>query len=118
MPLGVGGIPHQQTCIPLSGGTTLALYTDGLVERSGTDIDTQIDHLADTLHTALDNGSTGLEEAADHVLAELIPDTAKHDDDVTLLLLRLPADEVAHLALAARPESAAQGRRFVTTTLA
>ncbi|WP_146238384.1 SpoIIE family protein phosphatase [Streptomyces sp. Act143] len=117
VPLGIGGIPHHQTRIPLPAGATLALYTDGLIERPGTDLDTQIDHLADTLRIALKNGPTCLEQAADHILGTLIPDPAAHDDDVTLLLLHLPADDTAHLILDARPQSVAEGRRFVTSTL-
>jgi serine phosphatase RsbU (regulator of sigma subunit) len=93
VPLGVGTVAHEQISEPLPAGSTLALYTDGLVERPGTDIDTQIDALADTLRSVL--RGTGpdralLERAASQLVGALIPDTTTHDDDVTLLLLRLP----------------------------
>ncbi|MEU8975717.1 SpoIIE family protein phosphatase [Streptomyces monashensis] len=53
MPLGVddscgGGVPFRQTTQPLPPGSVLALYTDGLVERPGTDIEAQIGVLAHT----------------------------------------------------------------------
>ncbi|MGW3622555.1 SpoIIE family protein phosphatase [Streptomyces sp. NPDC000880] len=93
VPLGINSPPHEQTSEPLPAGSTLALYTDGLVERPGTDIDTQIDTLADILGTVLKEAPADpdlLERAADKIVATLIPDTTAHDDDVTLLLLRLP----------------------------
>jgi hypothetical protein len=70
-----------------------ALGADGLVERPGTDIETQIDTLARTLDSALkgvpaDQGS--LDRTADLLIKTLLPDPATHDDDVTLLLIGLP----------------------------
>ncbi|WP_225839473.1 PP2C family protein-serine/threonine phosphatase [Streptomyces sp. NK08204] len=101
VPLGVNdpcgpGVPFQQTTQPLPPGSTLALYTDGLVERPGTDIEEQIDVLARTLHSALRGAPAdpdSLDQAADRLLGTLIPDTATHDDDVTLLLIGLPASD-------------------------
>jgi serine phosphatase RsbU (regulator of sigma subunit) len=93
VPLGVGSVPHEQSSEPLPAGSTLALYTDGLVERAGTDIDVQIHTLADTLGTVLKEAPADpalLERAADELVGTLIPDITAHDDDVTLLLLRLP----------------------------
>ncbi|MEU6592817.1 SpoIIE family protein phosphatase [Streptomyces sp. NPDC046881] len=99
VPLGVNGlsgtaVPFRETTQPLPSGSTLALYTDGLVERPGTDIDAQIDVLARTLHGALKDDPAGpdaLDEAASLLVGTLIPDTTLHDDDVTLLLVGLPA---------------------------
>ncbi|WP_420010342.1 SpoIIE family protein phosphatase [Streptomyces collinus] len=98
VPLGVNdpraaGVPFEQATQPVAPGTTLALYTDGLVERPGTDIETQIDTLARTLGTALEGvpaDREGLDQTADLLVKTLLPDTAAHDDDVTLLLVRLP----------------------------
>ncbi|MEV6738999.1 SpoIIE family protein phosphatase [Streptomyces sp. NPDC051104] len=97
VPLGVndscGGLSFQETTHRLPPGSTLALYTDGLVERPGTDIDAQIDVLAHTLGTALKGASADpeiLDQAAARLIATLIPDTAAHDDDVTLLLIGVP----------------------------
>ncbi|MFF9410318.1 SpoIIE family protein phosphatase [Streptomyces anandii] len=98
VPLGVNdsrwdAVPFRQTSLPLPPGSTLALYTDGLVERPGTDIEEQIDILARTLEAALRGRPTGVEsldQAAERLVKTLIPDTAAHDDDVTLLLIGLP----------------------------
>jgi PAS domain S-box-containing protein len=98
VPLGVndsygGGVPFRETTQPLPPGSTLALYTDGLVERPGTDIDAQIDVLTDTLHGALTGAPPDpvtLDQATARLIGTLIPDTAAHDDDVTLLLIGVP----------------------------
>jgi len=118
VPLGVGDIPHQQAVFPFSPGTTLGLYTDGLVEARDRDIDLQIDVLARTLHTALEAGGD-LEDAADAALHTLLPDADGYDDDVTLLLAQLPAPPVATATtdLPAEPGAVGTGRRFVVATL-
>lgn len=98
VPLGVndsygGGVAFRQTTQLLPPGSTLALYTDGLVEKPGTDIEAQIDILAHTLDVAMKGAPTdpeSLDQAADRLLRTLIPDMAAHDDDVTLLLVGLP----------------------------
>ncbi|MGW2741374.1 PAS domain S-box protein [Streptomyces sp. NPDC001450] len=98
VPLGVNdsccdAVAFRQTSLPLPPGSTLALYTDGLVERPGTDIEEQIDVLARTLAVALKGlpvDPQSLEQAADRLVGTLIPDPAAHDDDITLLLVGLP----------------------------
>ncbi|MEV5508150.1 SpoIIE family protein phosphatase [Streptomyces orinoci] len=89
VPLGVGGIAHEQVTHTAPPGTTLALYTDGLVETPQTDIEEQITALAAVLGTALDAGRD-LEAVADSALGALLPPAAG-DDDVTLLLAQLPS---------------------------
>ena len=102
VPLGVGGVPHLQATHPLLPGTTLLLYTDGLVETPDTDIDGRIQLLTDTLGSALDDCPDGpgpagaeLDRIADRLLCALLPVPEEYDDDVTLLLLRLPEAEDA-----------------------
>ncbi|MBQ0850282.1 SpoIIE family protein phosphatase [Streptomyces sp. BH-SS-21] len=120
VPLGVGGVPHRQITHPLALGATLMLYTDGLVEEPTADLDTRITLLADTLHTALteaDHTLGALEQTADLALHTLIPHPEEHDDDVTLLALRLPEARTTSLRLAPEPRSAPHARRFTTRTL-
>ncbi|MEI5130860.1 PP2C family protein-serine/threonine phosphatase [Streptomyces libani] len=59
VPLGVGGCPYRSTEIGLPDDTTLVLYTDGLIEARGQDIDegltalrTELGRLPDSLEAA------------------------------------------------------------------
>lgn len=118
IPLGVGGVPHQEVRLPLRAGTTLALYTDGLVETPRSDIETQLDLLTATLGEVFTT-TVDLEEAADRVLHTLLPDTATYADDVTLLLVGFPAAplDTAAVDLPGTPSSVPEGRRFLLRTL-
>ncbi|WP_328946462.1 SpoIIE family protein phosphatase [Streptomyces sp. NBC_00250] len=83
VPLGVGGVPFRTTEIELHDGDTLALYTDGLVEARGLDIGVGMAALRSQLE-----GSTGtLEEAADGILARLLPGAPT--DDAVIVLARI-----------------------------
>ncbi|MFE1324918.1 SpoIIE family protein phosphatase [Streptomyces sp. NPDC058735] len=101
VPLGVNGssgtgLSFEEVTHPLPPGSTLVLYTDGLVERPGTDIEAQIDVLVRTADDELKDAPTDpgtLDRAAARLVRTLIPDTAAHDDDVTLLLLGVPDPE-------------------------
>lgn len=83
-PLGLRD-PARQTRVTLAPGSVLALCTDGLVERRGSDVDTGLDALA----AALSTGPRDVEPLADAVLAAL---DAGGDDDTALLLVRVPDD--------------------------
>jgi serine phosphatase RsbU (regulator of sigma subunit)/anti-sigma regulatory factor (Ser/Thr protein kinase) len=77
---------------------TLALYTDGLVERRGVSIDDGIQRLA----TALQNADLrDLATSADSVVAEVMPDVA---DDIALLLVTFtPTPDSIDLTIPAQP---------------
>lgn len=79
-PLGVGGHPFATTEAELPSGATLVLYTDGLVEARGRDIDQGTARLRAELARA----PGPLEETADRVLAGLLPGPP-HDDTVLVL---------------------------------
>ncbi|WP_233443455.1 PP2C family protein-serine/threonine phosphatase, partial [Streptomyces stelliscabiei] len=89
------GIPlHQEIpdhTVPLPPGSTLALYTDGLVERRAQGIDPGIERLATTLEglpsATLDDD---VAESADRLLEPLLDD--EHEDDVCLLLCHVHSD--------------------------
>lgn len=72
---------HDHRC-DLSAGDTLLLYTDGLVERRGEDLDDGIAWLSDTLAHA---GAAGLDELCELLLRET---AYAQDDDIALLVLR------------------------------
>ncbi|GGW82691.1 hypothetical protein GCM10010320_75820 [Streptomyces caelestis] len=90
------GIPLTQEIgdhtVRLSPGSTLALYTDGLVERRAQGIDPGIERLASALggfrSAELD---ADLEGSADRILHPLLSDSER-DDDVCLLLCHIQGD--------------------------
>jgi PAS domain S-box-containing protein len=88
VPLGVGGHPHEQATVPAGDGT-LVLYTDGLIETRAADIEEQIAALQRAL-SAIFAGQPTLEDAADQVLAAMLPRAEDPPDDVTLLLAGIP----------------------------
>ncbi|MFF2404442.1 PAS domain S-box protein [Streptomyces goshikiensis] len=118
VPLGVGEVPHHESRHTVEPGSVLALYTDGLVETPGGDIEEQLDCLALALaKTRVD--IDGLEGIADCLLGEMLPDADDNADDVTLLLVHLPDAPVTSrsIVLPAEPRSVAEGRRFLRATL-
>ncbi|MFD4475488.1 MULTISPECIES: SpoIIE family protein phosphatase [unclassified Streptomyces] len=118
IPLGVGGVPHQQVRLPLRAGTTLALYTDGLVETASSDIDLRLKLVTSKLEDVFATAG-GLESAADHVLHALLPDTDAYADDVTLLLVSFPTAplDTAETHFAGEAVSVPAGRRFLRAKL-
>ncbi|MFK4226423.1 SpoIIE family protein phosphatase, partial [Streptomyces sp. NPDC019890] len=117
-PLGVGDILHQQTRTAIPPGATLVLYTDGLIETPGSDIEHQLAKLITTLDDFFST-TPSLEAAADHVLATLLPDADGHNDDVTLLLTQFPDAPLATttIDLTAAPSSVPEGRAFISKVL-
>ncbi|MFD0004979.1 SpoIIE family protein phosphatase [Streptomyces sp. NPDC127178] len=71
------------TGIPLTPGTLLAFYTDGLVETPGTDLDESITQLAHHLAAADDRDLDGLIDT----LLRNAAATAQRTDDIALLVL-------------------------------
>jgi hypothetical protein len=92
-PLGIGADrPRSETALVVQSGTTLILFTDGLVERRGQIIDDGIRSLSTTL---TDLGPPALrdpESLCGELFARLLPDSP--EDDVGLLVAHLtaPAD--------------------------
>ncbi|MFJ8200798.1 PAS domain S-box protein [Streptomyces sp. NPDC096152] len=117
-PLGVGNVLYEQSCTDIVPGATLVLYTDGLIETPGSDIEVRLAELTAVLEKFFTD-STELEAAADHVLSTLLPDSESHNDDVTLLLAQLPAAPLAALTadLTATPASVREGRAFLDRAL-
>jgi serine phosphatase RsbU (regulator of sigma subunit) len=94
----VTGTGRGNHSIDLPPSATLLLYTDGLTERRGEDLDAGIARLAAAL---AELGDLPLETLCDRILRHMLP-AATPDDDVALLALRmLPED---------RPRPAEAGR--------
>jgi PAS domain S-box-containing protein len=118
VPLGVGGIPHEETTLRVPYGSTLVLYTDGLVETRNGDVGDQIDTLQTHARAIIPTASS-LDLAADSILAALLPGSGEPADDVTLLLVRTPdaPKGSAGTMIQPGPQHVAGGRRFVRNTL-
>jgi serine phosphatase RsbU (regulator of sigma subunit)/anti-sigma regulatory factor (Ser/Thr protein kinase) len=122
-PLGVGGLPFEVIELTLEPGSTLAFYTDGLVNTDAPDIDAGMEHLR-LLLTGLDVDA-GLEETADHLVAALLPASGRGpaalDDDATLLLTRVratAAENTATWEFPARESAVSEARERATSQLA
>lgn len=78
-------VPRPQASLPYKPGDTLVLYTDGLIERRGEDIDAGLGRLIDVLGA---HGDLGTEQLADTVLARLGVSSGGRDD-IALIVVRL-----------------------------
>ncbi|MFJ8052651.1 SpoIIE family protein phosphatase [Streptomyces luteogriseus] len=77
------GDDYPVTTVPLLPGTTLALYTDGLVELPGSDVTRTTTDLAGHLDTA---DGHDLERLIDRLVRHTTP--GQHTDDIAVILLR------------------------------
>ncbi|MFD7974699.1 SpoIIE family protein phosphatase [Streptomyces sp. NPDC059071] len=81
-PVGTGLGSYEALTLRMDRGTTLLLYTDGLVERRGTDIDTSVQAL-ETVRLPADSP---LDDMLDTFLAHLA--NGAYEDDVAVLAAR------------------------------
>jgi anti-sigma regulatory factor (Ser/Thr protein kinase) len=123
-PLGLGGLPFEETEIELAEGSLLVLYTDGLVESRQRDIGTGLAAMRKVLTgTRLPPGAAehrpaSLETVCDGLVSALLPERA--EDDAALLIARtrvLPADRIACWDLPAEPAIVAATRARVARQL-
>ena len=75
---------RSEHVVTVGRGTTIVLYTDGLVERRGEDIDVGIKRLRRALRASRD---MNLEACVDHMLAAMLSEEPV--DDVVVLAVRL-----------------------------
>ncbi|SFD62041.1 SpoIIE family protein phosphatase [Streptomyces aidingensis] len=132
-PLGVAAPPFETVVTELPADSLLALYTDGLVESPGRDIDRGMELLAGTLSAAVAAGRAGspgpaapagsagkLEELCATVTSALLPAHGELLDDAALLLARthpLPAESIAEWPLPEHPMAAGRARELVREQL-
>ncbi|MGV9314240.1 SpoIIE family protein phosphatase [Streptomyces sp. NPDC003691] len=114
-PLGLGGLPFETLQLRLPEGSTLVLYTDGLVEDRDRDMDDGLMLLRDTL-----SGHPGRnpDETCDAVLRALLPENPR--DDIALLVGRtrvLDTSRVAEWEVPSDPSAVADVRARVAGTL-
>ncbi|WP_370366419.1 SpoIIE family protein phosphatase [Catenulispora sp. GP43] len=113
-PLGLGGSAYEAVELPIDEGSTLVLYTDGLVESREQDIGTGLERL----RAALAGPGRDPEELCASAIGGLLPE--RPSDDVALLAARarrtLP-DRVATWDVPTTPESVAFLRAEVSRQL-
>jgi serine phosphatase RsbU (regulator of sigma subunit)/anti-sigma regulatory factor (Ser/Thr protein kinase) len=105
--LPVGATPkasYAEADLAVDPGTTLVLYTDGLVERRSESIDEGIERLARLVEET--DGS--LDELADEIVARLT--TSGHTDDVAFLAVHLDPVATRRLSLRLPAEAASLAR--------
>ncbi|MFF7250655.1 SpoIIE family protein phosphatase [Embleya sp. NPDC008237] len=118
-PLGIAAPPFGVHEVPLPDGSHLVLYTDGLVETPGHNIDEGLRHLTEIISAALADrgGPAGEPESlCNAVTAALLPAHRRTTDDTALLIARarsLPPNDIAAWVLPEDPTAAGQARRHV-----
>jgi hypothetical protein len=107
-PLGIGAdCPRSETEVVLQPGTTLLLFTDGLVERRGQIIDDGIRSLSTTLAALRPSALRDPESLCGELFARLLPD--RPEDDVGLLVAHLTTPIAPPIARPSPPAAAACG---------
>ncbi len=117
VPLGVAidDPEFAATDLVLPEDSTLVLYTDGLIEHRGEDIDTGIENLRAVLTADVDSAR----ELCERVATELGSSSAA-EDDLAVLMARVPsgADHgFAEWTLPPLPESVSKARSLIRQTL-
>ncbi|MGB6457370.1 MAG: SpoIIE family protein phosphatase [Streptosporangiaceae bacterium] len=115
-PLGVGSGLIQSRTLTVEDGSLLVLYTDGLVEKRGRDIDEGIGRLRDIFGPG--SADEPLEELCRATLAGVYAD--EHRDDIAVLmarLRRLPADHIVTWTLPSELTSASRARTVIRRPL-
>ncbi|QKG20239.1 PP2C family protein-serine/threonine phosphatase [Actinomadura verrucosospora] len=82
LPLGLDGADYENTRVAVPDGSTLVLYTDGLIETRARDLEAGIAALL----AALAGGAERLEDACAGVVDKLV--VPPNHDDVTVMLVR------------------------------
>jgi PAS domain S-box-containing protein len=110
VPLGVIPFPSYETATStMEPGSSLVLFTDGLIERPGELIDKGMAELAARVIEAPDDP----EAVCDHLLATLVPSSGATDDVAILMLRNLPIADRFHVEFKAEPEALSQMRALL-----
>ncbi|MFF7211185.1 SpoIIE family protein phosphatase [Streptomyces sp. NPDC008238] len=114
-PLGLGAMPFEAAALELAEGSVVALYTDGLIETFGEDVDAGLARLA----RALAHPELPLQDLCSAVLEHLPPGPPA--DDVALLVARthaLTPDRYVAWDLPADPAVVGEARALAGRRLA
>jgi PAS domain S-box-containing protein len=116
LPLGVmPSAEYPEADAELEPGSTIVMYTDGLVEERGASIDSGLD----ALRGAVTDGPRDPDALCDHIVATLLASRAATDDIAVLTVRTVPMSaERLHLDLPTNPKALATLRRTVGRWLA
>ncbi|MFI1337801.1 SpoIIE family protein phosphatase [Streptomyces sp. NPDC020845] len=121
-PLGAATPPFDVVQLEVPDNSLLALFTDGLVESPGQDIDECVDRFTGILDAAVGKEvRPSLETLCDTIVSALLPTQKKGRDDAALFLARthaLTAENVAAWPLPTDPMAARRARELVRGQLA
>jgi PAS domain S-box-containing protein len=110
VPLGVLPFPDfQEVSLTVGPQATVVLYTDGLIERPGENINLGLARLAELVHSAPDDS----EALCDQLLESLVPDGAPSDDVALLALRTIPMSDHFEVTFTPEPESLADMRSLL-----
>jgi anti-sigma regulatory factor (Ser/Thr protein kinase) len=102
VPLGVLPFPEfREVSVNVEPDSTVVLYTDGLVERPGENIDLGLGRLAEVVEAAPNDPQI----LCDELLGSLIPDDAPSDDVALLALRMIPMSERFDVEFVPEPEA-------------
>jgi len=109
MPLGASAYGrYPEIEIALEPGETLALFTDGLVERRGIEVGTGIEKLIELMRNA-----PSAEDACLQAVEGMVPAEGPADDVAIVALQNTGVPAELHLRLKARPEVLAEVRNIL-----
>ncbi|MFX4294952.1 ATP-binding SpoIIE family protein phosphatase [Streptomyces bohaiensis] len=121
-PIGVGGVDFETCTVSAPAGSTLVLYTDGLVESRSRDVSTGVDQLrallTETARLTRPGAAAPLEALCDEILD--IAGPGDRDDDVALLAAQFEGvapEDVVLLRMPPRADSVRLARRQVRDSL-
>jgi len=102
VPLGVLPFPEfEEVSVPMDPGAVVVLYTDGLIERVGENIDSGMDRLAGVVSES----PREPEQLCDRVLGELVPRGGAADDVALLTLRAVPMTDRIRVDFPVQPEA-------------
>lgn len=107
LPLGVATGPRVEAVTTIEAGSTLILYTDGLVERRGHAVDDGLE----VLRQSVEGSQDGLDALCDERVLAASQLVAGEDDVAVLATRLLPVTTRLDLVLASEPEVVASIRR-------
>jgi anti-sigma regulatory factor (Ser/Thr protein kinase) len=109
-PLGATRLPsYEDREHAIEPGSTLVLYTDGLVERAGESLDAGLERL----RVVVEGQTQDLDRLGDSLIGELLPEGPTEDDAALLLARGLPLTDTLLTLLPADVESIPLMRRLL-----